>query len=450
MTFSTVCVCSLPIFDRDAVGAVCTPDASNPWETADLLDALVNQSMLGAQAGGDTTRYRLLETFRQFGETQIEPGVLRDLRHRHLRYYIELAAGAQAEFALPDTHESSVETFTREWTNLRAAMHWATATRDGPSCGDLIEHVRTFATLSLLDEIGEWASDALEITPCSHSVITMASWAQSLRGNITRSVELATTAAQAAPADSLALLMLLGAQARSTGMADPAFVETARKLPALARREPDIGDRAMRLAAAANLLALGDASHSAAVAAEVEALLRSGVGVRIEAQARAWLARTAQLRNDDETARSHCRQVHRLSEALPGRLWADQIALHVDADVALMRNDADAPTIASGALEALVGSGDWYDCWTVLEPVGFWMHSHGERRAAAIIAGFFDEHGIACRVPQRTALFASLIDDPTLQRPVERGRTIDKVELVDQIHALLQHKSITVPSIPRA
>jgi hypothetical protein len=59
--------------------------------------------------------------------------------------------------------------------------------------------------------------------------------------------------------------------------------------------------------------------------------------------------------------------------------------------------------------------------------------------AAAIIARFFDQHGIGCRVPQRAAVLASLVDDPDLQRSVEQGRTIDKTELVDQIHAFLEH-----------
>ncbi len=440
-------LCVFPAdFDRAAASAVCVSDGTDPWRTSDTLGALAEQSMLGVHAAGSETRYRLLETFRQFGETLIEPDVLRDLRNRHLRYYVEVAAQAQAGFDRADTHESSVEIFTREWPNLRSAMHWAVATRDGRSCGEFIEHVFMFAVHGLIHEVGEWATDALEVEPCSNVVKIAASWLASMRGNFERAIELASAAVVADPDDPHAMLMLLGSQARATGMIDPVFVESARSLADLVRRFPGVGERAMSVALAANLLALGDPTQSAVLAVEAEDLLRSGVGIRFEAQTRAFLARTAQLRNDADSARFHSARVHQLANAIPDRLWADQMAHHVEADVALAHHEADAPTIASAALEALVSSGNWYDCWAVLEPIAVWLHQSGEPGAAAIIAGFFDEHRIGCRVPQRADLFASLVDDPALQRRVGLGRTIDKSELVDQIHAFLEHTSTGSPT----
>jgi predicted ATPase/class 3 adenylate cyclase len=440
-------LCVFPAdFDRVAAHSVCAPDGSDPWRTSDTLDALVDQSMLGVQAVNDATRYRLLETFRQFGETQIEPDLIRDLRDRHLRFYLDLAADAAAGFAPAATHESADAAFTREWASLRAAMHWAIVVRDGRSCGELIDCVSLYAMLGLIDEVGEWATDALNIEPCAAPVLTMAAWGEVVRGDFARAYELAAAAARADPDDPRALGTALSAQARMTGMTDPAFVEITRTLPGLARQHPDVGYRVVMLAVAANLLALGDALQSAAVAADVEAMLRVGVGSRIEAFVRAFLARRAQLRQDHEDARWQSARVHQLAGALPGRLWAVQIAYQVEADVALTRNDADAPIIAGDALEALVGSGNWQDCWAVLEPVAVWLHESGERGAAATIAGFLAEHEYASRVPRRAAVLASLVDDPDLRARVEQGRAIDTTGLAGQIHALLERASTVNPS----
>jgi predicted ATPase/class 3 adenylate cyclase len=435
-------LCVFPAaFDAAAVSAVCAPDEPGEWKTLDVLDALVNQSMVEVRPTEGLSRYRLLETFRQYGETQIEPSLLRDLRDRHLRHYLDITGAASADFLRSATHEAAIARFVDAWPDIRVAMQWAVTTGDGDSCGELMENVFWYAGLGSIHEMNEWADEAMAIQPRSNVTLIAASWGASLRGEVERAIEIADEAVRVGPDDPRALVMLLGAVTRREGMAEPEFVGMARRIPALARSQPDDVTRVLVLAATANMLAVGDPTLSEELAEEVEALLGSDLGSRIEAQVRAWLARRAQLRQDGEEARSQCRRVHQLIQSASTPIWAGQIAYQVEADVALTGNQPDAPLVATAALEALATSGNWFDTWAVLEPIAVWMHECGDTGPAATIAGFFDEHGIGCRDPGRAAVLATLAGDPGQQMHAEQGRSVTKTELVDRTLAYLEHRA---------
>jgi predicted ATPase len=72
-------------FDERAVEAVCTDDAMDLADVVDVVSALVDKSMLVADRRGDDTRYRLLETLRQYGEEQLGDD-LDEYRSRHLHH----------------------------------------------------------------------------------------------------------------------------------------------------------------------------------------------------------------------------------------------------------------------------------------------------------------------------------------------------------------------------
>ena len=58
-------------FDLRGVEAVCADDAIDVDDVFDLLDSLVDKSMITVDRSGDTARYRLLETLRQYGEERL-------------------------------------------------------------------------------------------------------------------------------------------------------------------------------------------------------------------------------------------------------------------------------------------------------------------------------------------------------------------------------------------
>jgi len=114
----------------EAAEAVCAGDpvaAPAVWE---LIAGLVAQSLVVAEDHGLDTRYRLLETIRQYGEERLdEHGETAALRRRHAQYYAGLAAKLFERFLGPGQVEA-VTRFAAEQENLLTAMGWAIDTAD--------------------------------------------------------------------------------------------------------------------------------------------------------------------------------------------------------------------------------------------------------------------------------------------------------------------------------
>ena len=81
-------------FSLTDVEAVCGFDPLDEADVVDLLSALVDRSMVVAEPGPDgATRYRLLETLRQYGEQAIatDPTATATMRDRHLAHFLARA-----------------------------------------------------------------------------------------------------------------------------------------------------------------------------------------------------------------------------------------------------------------------------------------------------------------------------------------------------------------------
>jgi predicted ATPase len=97
-------------------------------DVLDLLTRLVDKSLVVAdQAPGDETRYRLLETIRQYARDKLfdaPGGESAAARDRHLAYYLPLAEEAAPRLFGPD-ESWWLERLATEQDNLRAALEWA-------------------------------------------------------------------------------------------------------------------------------------------------------------------------------------------------------------------------------------------------------------------------------------------------------------------------------------
>ncbi|HEY8693097.1 MAG TPA: NB-ARC domain-containing protein, partial [Chloroflexota bacterium] len=90
-----------------------------------LLHELVQKSLVAAEPRGPETRYRLLETLRQYAAEQLrEAGEEAELRTRHLQWFLAFAEGAEPELSGADQFawNDRVEV---EHANIRAALGWA-------------------------------------------------------------------------------------------------------------------------------------------------------------------------------------------------------------------------------------------------------------------------------------------------------------------------------------
>jgi predicted ATPase len=112
----------------EAAQAVCSGDGIEPSEVLDLLSQLLSKSLVVVETSAGETRYRRLETIRQFAREKLqESGEQRHFCDCHLTYFSQLAK--QAETALRGPKQ--VEWMSRlkdERDNLRAALEWADKT----------------------------------------------------------------------------------------------------------------------------------------------------------------------------------------------------------------------------------------------------------------------------------------------------------------------------------
>jgi hypothetical protein len=113
----------------DAAEAVCAGDPIEADDVLELLAGLVARSLVVADTGPDT-RYRLLETIRQYGEERlVETGDTDRLRARHADHYTDLTSTASREIWGPGQVEWGAR-LARERENLLAAMAFALNSHD--------------------------------------------------------------------------------------------------------------------------------------------------------------------------------------------------------------------------------------------------------------------------------------------------------------------------------
>jgi predicted ATPase/class 3 adenylate cyclase/DNA-binding CsgD family transcriptional regulator len=109
-------------FDLDAAQAVCGGSDIERYQTLDQLTLLIDKSLVVAEDGHFGTRYRMLETVRQYALEKLgESGDADAVRSRHRDHFTAIAT-------LLDTrtdHQRRVEQAELEIDNLRAAFAWS-------------------------------------------------------------------------------------------------------------------------------------------------------------------------------------------------------------------------------------------------------------------------------------------------------------------------------------
>ncbi|WP_051342359.1 ATP-binding protein [Pseudonocardia spinosispora] len=218
-------------WDLDAARAVC----GDSGDVAPVLDGLVRKSIVVADNRGRRTRYRLLETLRQYGHGRlVERGEDAELRARHRDHYLAFAEHAARSWYGPREMEL-LERASAELSNLRAALRWSLVTpgeqTEALAIATSLTRLRVHYFLGILREGLEWLENALagttaipeaaELRPMAMSI---AGWnALCLGANQTATALLAQCRAEVTPASRPALLLLEGLDALLT-RGDPASV----------------------------------------------------------------------------------------------------------------------------------------------------------------------------------------------------------------------------------
>lgn len=140
-------VCALPPLDCD--------------QLLELLDRLVDASMVTVERGDGPTRYRLLETLRAYGHQRLaERGEARRIQAAHAAHYRDLAE-VQADRLLGPEEAAAVALLERTEPELRQAYRVAHATADTDVAARLVAALFRYALWRLRDEILHWAHDTI-------------------------------------------------------------------------------------------------------------------------------------------------------------------------------------------------------------------------------------------------------------------------------------------------
>ncbi len=116
-------------FELDAVQTVTGSGDVQRYQVLDQLTLLVDKSLVAADDSGGRTRYRLLETVRQYALEKLgESGEADEVRLRHRDYYASLAAAVDAPAG--SDYEHQLDRAEIEIGNLRAAFSWSRENTD--------------------------------------------------------------------------------------------------------------------------------------------------------------------------------------------------------------------------------------------------------------------------------------------------------------------------------
>jgi predicted ATPase/DNA-binding CsgD family transcriptional regulator len=113
-------------FTLEAGEAVGSDEAISAPQVLDLLGSLVDKSLVQLDDRSSPTRYRLLETIRQYAAQKlIESNDAPSSRDRHLDFYVSVAETAREVFEGSGDFMGLLESLDLDHDNFRAALEWA-------------------------------------------------------------------------------------------------------------------------------------------------------------------------------------------------------------------------------------------------------------------------------------------------------------------------------------
>ncbi|UUO01358.1 LuxR C-terminal-related transcriptional regulator [Mycolicibacterium novocastrense] len=148
-------------FDLSAAQAVAASTEVERFQVLDQLSLLVDKSLVVAESDCGPTRYRLLETVRQYALEKLgESGEADDVRNRHCAHYTAMAR--RLDTPARDDYERLVEQVGLEIDNMRSAFTWSYESDDPAGCLELASSLQPlWLTRGRLVEGQAWLDSAL-------------------------------------------------------------------------------------------------------------------------------------------------------------------------------------------------------------------------------------------------------------------------------------------------
>jgi predicted ATPase/class 3 adenylate cyclase len=378
-----------------AVEAVCGGEGTDPDAVFELLAALVARSLVVAEEHGPDTRYRLLETIRQYGEQRLEAaGETGRWRARHTGYYASLLSQVRDHAHDPNPEVFWAVRLAAEQDNLLTAWSWAIGTGDVGTAFQMLAgfapvEVRNTYPLLLPGEAALGLPGATEHPGYPLALAVCAVFASN-RADVTGAEELCRRAADAnvrQPAPDWRVEEDILAARANSAMTAGAFADAARlaeQAANIARVGGDLADASFGLATAASrYIVVGDAPAAVPLANEALALARQ-IGAPALIATGLLAVGLVVAGTDPEQARACLRESRELSTALG---YHSAIDLIVATGIALLVGDqAAALELGLTAIRCLQWDGDRRRMSIVLHRIAGALATT-RPNAAAIIEG---------------------------------------------------------------
>jgi non-specific serine/threonine protein kinase len=169
-------------FPLEAAEAVCAGDGIDGADVLDLVDGLLEKSVLVREDDGASyVRFRMLESLRQYAAARLAPDQQQALRDRHLAWCEDLVrAAAEASFG-PD-QVGRVRALRREHGNLREALRHAVGEpRRAARALEMITALEAYwVATGRLGEARHWLARATAVAECGAgtraAALALAAW----------------------------------------------------------------------------------------------------------------------------------------------------------------------------------------------------------------------------------------------------------------------------------
>jgi predicted ATPase/DNA-binding SARP family transcriptional activator/DNA-binding CsgD family transcriptional regulator len=319
-----------------AAEAVCRGEGIDPDAVFGLLASLVARSLVVAEEHGPQSRYRLLETIRQYGEEHIgQSGEAERWRARHAGYYADLLRQVRDQTLEPRDEVFWAVRLSAEQDNLLAAWSWAIGAGNVDAAFSILAGFapcEIWNTYPLLLP----GSLALELPgaaghPGFPLALAVTAVFSSVRGDVTGAEELCRRAAEANAhrdtPDWRVEETICGAR-ENIATTRGAFADAARlaeQTAGIAWAGGDLADASLKLAiAAADHVLIGDTSAAVPLANEALSLARQ-IGTPALVSTGLLAVGAAVAGTDPEQARACLRESHDLSAALAYNSLIDHV-----------------------------------------------------------------------------------------------------------------------------
>jgi len=378
-------------FTLAAAEAVCGGDELTPATVLDAITALADKSMLVAAMAGEQTRYRLLETLREYGRRRLdESGDAAAAQRRHaVHFVVEAERGAEGVCG-PD-EANSVAELHAAFDDLRAAHRWCLQHGEADLAVRLVGALHWYAFYRGRSEVFVWAEQTLPLAashpglPAVCAAAGMGAWA---RGERRRAAELAQAGVAAAGASAARRLPLdvLGGVAVVEGRLDEAADLWEQALAAAL----ETGDDFLASHVAANVALArayqGDRQRAARAAATAHEHARAGNNPTSEAWAM-YASAEIHAQNDPQRALGMLDESLKIARAVDNRFTLGVALLSASS---LRGRHGDARAAVRLFLEVIPlwqRAGNWTQQWTTVRNVIELFVRLGVNRPAAVLIG---------------------------------------------------------------